>query len=960
MGKIRCRSLGSRCVKGGIFHSFRSSPSNFSCSSGISIISWKPGEVRGPEERSVGNAPEGGNRAGNKCRPGILQQTVPGQEGLRGMETSARCLQSESLCDKDEVFNGDSTIRPVFHSEGRLDGVSRYERCLFPRADTSELETFSSFCIRRPSFSVQCPVLRPEYGTSGVHQSPGSSSQNSSYGRSKDPFISGRLVNSGQIKGGDSEGKEVYFGSSPRTGHSDKSGKIAVRPHSDYNLSRDDSELCNFLGFTSLETNSKLLTNSQRILRLRQQACKGLAEAPRSYVISRKVHTGSKASNEIHSICPSTSVGQNNSIRQDSGSSSSVFVGRSDVVERRRETQQRNILGTEEPRAQVAIRRVPSRLGSYPESSAILGGLDRAGKSLAYQQPRVESNMERPEGGRDFSASKDSGSVCRQHYGSSLPAQSGGNQILGPLCLSQRHLALGRTTAGCLDSSIHQWPEKCDCRLSQQEESNPSHRMDSEPRGLSSSLEALGSASGGLIRDKVEPSPSFVHVPSPGQSSLSRRRHVAVMVQHGRLCLSPIRYAKEGHQQVQGVDQLQNDLGRAMVAPKRVVSGPSGVNSGRAKDSTSQTGSAFPTSGKTVPSKPPHSSSDRLETLVRFTRAKKFSPKVTRSIFTARGPSTNIVYQQRWATYVRWCRAHNLSAACPSVNSLCEFFIYLKEKKNFAVGTIRGYRSTLHSVLRHTGLQINVDPDISDVLRSLQLQTPRESRDVVPWNLDVVLRYLCSDVFEPIQSSTLVDLTKKTVFLITLALAKRVSEVQALSKSVGFSNEGAVVSLALGFRAKNDFKCKALPRNFLIKDLTSLVGIEEEAKLCPVRCLREYLRRTKGLRSNNVNRLFISPRNPSRQCSKNGISHFIKTLIKDAHSVLKPELLPILKVKAHEVRAVSTSVLFAHTLSLQSVMEAAQWRCNSVFASNYLKDVSIQYEECCTLGPFVAAGTVVS
>ena len=69
------------------------------------------------------------------------------------------------------------------------------------------------------------------------------------------------------------------------------------------------------------------------------------------------------------------------------------------------------------------------------------------------------------------------------------------------------------------------------------------------------------------------------------------------------------------------------------------------------------------------------------------------------------------------------------------------------------------------------------------------------------------------------------------------------------------------------------------------------------------------------MRGKDINRLFISPRNPGRQCSKNGISHFIKTLVKEAHNVLRPDLFPILKVKAHEVRAVSTSVLFAHTLS---------------------------------------------
>ena len=65
----------------------------------------------------------------------------------------------------------------------------------------------------------------------------------------------------------------------------------------------------------------------------------------------------------------------------------------------------------------------------------------------------------------------------------------------------------------------------------------------------------------------------------------------------------------------------------------------------------------------------------------------------------------------------------------------------------------------------------------------------------------MVLDFLCSNKFEPLR-----DLTRKTLFLLTLALAKRVSEMQALSSNVGFTKEGAIISLMLGFRAKNDNK----------------------------------------------------------------------------------------------------------------------------------------------------------
>ena len=166
--------------------------------------------------------------------------------------------------------------------------------------------------------------------------------------------------------------------------------------------------------------------------------------------------------------------------------------------------------------------------------------------------------------------------------------------------------------------------------------------------------------------------------------------------------------------------------------------------------------------------------------------------------------------------------------------------------------------------------------------------------------------------------------------------------------------------MALDFRAKNDFKCKGLARNFLIKELSSLVGQEEEALLCPVRALKAYLERTKPLIDNNVSRLFVSPRFPKNHASKNALTSMTKAVIREAHESLRPDLLPILKVKIHELRGVSTSLAFKKNLSLQKVMEAAQWRCHSVFASHYLKDISFDYDDCRTLGPLLVAGSVIT
>ena len=50
---------------------------------------------------------------------------------------------------------------------------------------------------------------------------------------------------------------------------------------------------------------------------------------------------------------------------------------------------------------------------------------------------------------------------------------------------------------------------------------------------------------------------------------------------------------------------------------------------------------------------------------------------------------------------------------------------------------------------------------------------------------------------------------------------------------------------------------------------------------------------------------------------------------------------------------------FTHNLAIESVLEAAQWRSNTVFKGHYLKEVAFQYQNCKALGLIVAAGTII-
>ena len=75
--------------------------------------------------------------------------------------------------------------------------------------------------------------------------------------------------------------------------------------------------------------------------------------------------------------------------------------------------------------------------------------------------------------------------------------------------------------------------------------------------------------------------------------------------------------------------------------------------------------------------------------------------------------------------------------------------------------------------------------------------------------------HLMWQAYEPLSSKPLRVVTTKTLFLLALATAKRVGELQALSKKVAFRGDDATVSYLPFFVAKMESASNPLPRSFL-------------------------------------------------------------------------------------------------------------------------------------------------
>ena len=221
-----------------------------------------------------------------------------------------------------------------------------------------------------------------------------------------------------------------------------------------------------------------------------------------------------------------------------------------------------------------------------------------------------------------------------------------------------------------------------------------------------------------------------------------------------------------------------------------------------------------------------------METIQRFARSQGFSSHVAKQASLARHSSSCAGYQANWSVYRQWCRSEGHSVSRPSLPKVADFLFWLCRSRKLSVSAVLGYRSTLSAVFRFQLPEVSSSSVIQDLLCSFKVEAPCRSVRPPSWGLEAVLRFLSSPVFEPISSCSLQDLTRKTLFLVALAMAKRVGEIQALLRVVSFSSSSAGVSYVPEFLAKTESAVGPLPRYFLVQSLEDFAaGLQEELLL---------------------------------------------------------------------------------------------------------------------------------
>ena len=154
---------------------------------------------------------------------------------------------------------------------------------------------------------------------------------------------------------------------------------------------------------------------------------------------------------------------------------------------------------------------------------------------------------------------------------------------------------------------------------------------------------------------------------------------------------------------------------------------------------------------------------------------------------------------------------------------MAEFLCWLRSAKNLGVSSIRGYRSMLSAVFRFQLPSLSSHHVLRDLLHSFCLESAERQLRPPAWDLSLVLRFLNTSTFEPLFEAPLRALTQKVLFLLALATANRVGELQALSSVVTFVHDDACFSYVPQFVAKSESLTRSIPRSFLVKSCPILL-----------------------------------------------------------------------------------------------------------------------------------------
>ncbi len=219
--------------------------------------------------------------------------------------------------------------------------------------------------------------------------------------------------------------------------------------------------------------------------------------------------------------------------------------------------------------------------------------------------------------------------------------------------------------------------------------------------------------------------------------------------------------------------------------------------------------------------------------------------RVLNMMAEANAPFIQCLYALKWSIFSTWCQDRDLDPVTSDVSVVLSFLLEMLDKQR-SLSTIKVYAAAIaafHAPI--AGRSVGRDSAVVQFLRGARRMSAPRPRRLPPWDLPTVLRALKGPPFEPLQSTSLRDLSLKNILLLALASVKQVEDLQALSinpacREFGPNDSKVVLNPRLGYVPKvlsAPFRAQVIA----LSALSPSTGSKELSLLCPVRALMVYI-----------------------------------------------------------------------------------------------------------------------
>lgn len=269
--------------------------------------------------------------------------------------------------------------------------------------------------------------------------------------------------------------------------------------------------------------------------------------------------------------------------------------------------------------------------------------------------------------------------------------------------------------------------------------------------------------------------------------------------------------------------------------------------------------------------------------------------------------------------YIDYCNAYGYDYMNVSIPVVIHFLTQLFDN-GAKYGTINSHKSALALILGNKLDDYRVKRFMKGVFK-LRPTTPKYNWT---WNPSMVLNYLATKW--PNEDLNLETLSKKTITLLALVTAHRV-QTFALIKlcNINTINDCDIVIKV------PDFIKTSRPQS--LQPILRLPLFNERPEICPARCLKAYITKTRTLRSSDNDSLFISHKKPYKKVTSQTLSNWIKQTLHS--SGINTSIFT-----AHSTRHAATSAAKKLGVSLDVIRKTAGWSDSScVFAKFYNKEI---------------------